>query len=104
MIANLKFSISNFRFHRAFPCRTTPVNPRRPAPARPTPALLVLALALTLAPGCATIGGGRSLVPTRYETKAGPYMVYTNAPLPADAPALKQLRGLGRQLEATLGV
>ena len=76
------------------------MNPRRPAPARPTLALLAIALA----PGCATIGPGRSLVPTRHETKAGPYVVYTNAPLPADAPALKQLRGLGRQLEATLGV
>ncbi len=74
-----------------------------PRPAAIAWPLLAL-LALATAPGCATMGPGRSLVPTRYEAKAGPYVVHTNAPLPADAPALRQLRGLARQLEATLGV
>ena len=65
-------------------------------------ALLLLALG---ASGCATMGGaGRATMPTRYEREAGPFTVFTNAPLEADAPAIRQLQALGRQLEATLGV
>ena len=56
-------------------------------------------------PGCATLGGsGTALVPTRYQTRTGPYVVATNAPLPVDASALRQLQALDRQVEATLGV
>ena len=58
-----------------------------------------------LATGCATMGPqGRSLVPTRHEAKVGPFLVRTNAPLAQDAPALRQLAALERQVEATLGL
>lgn len=68
-------------------------------------AILWLGTALILS-GCATMGGGqmRSLVPTRHEAKVGPFSVRTNFALPADAPALRQLAALERQVEATLGV
>ncbi len=55
--------------------------------------------------GCATLGtSDRSLVPTRYQTRTGPYVVSTNQPLSADAPALRQLQLLERQMETKLGV
>ncbi len=61
--------------------------------------------ATLLAGGCATLGNsGRSLVPTRHEARVGPFSVRTNSPLPADAPALRQLSALERQVQATLGV
>jgi hypothetical protein len=43
-------------------------------------------------------------VPSRCQTRTGPYVVFTNAPLPLDAPAVRQLQALDRQVEATLGV
>jgi hypothetical protein len=62
-------------------------------------------LAVLAGTGCATLGGsGPPLVPTRCQVRTGPYVVSTNAPLPADAPALRQLRALDRQVEATLGI
>jgi hypothetical protein len=62
-------------------------------------------LPLLLGPGCATVGdAGTSLVPTRYQTRTGPYLVATNVPLPADAPALRHLRSLQDQVGATLGL
>src|SRR5436189_69989 len=65
--------------------------------------LLVLALAV---PGCATLGGPAApgLVPTRHQTRTGPYAVFTNFSLPADAPAIRQLAALDRQVAEGLGV
>jgi hypothetical protein len=67
-------------------------------------------LTLPLASGCATTGSSlagstlNSIVPTRFETRVGPYIVYTHNPLPTDAPMVRHLQSLERQLEATLGV
>src|SRR5262245_59408982 len=51
---------------------------------------LILGFVATLgALGCATMGEqGESLVPTRYRTRTGPYAVYSNFPIAADAPAI----------------
>ena len=56
--------------------------------------------------GCATLGGdpGQPLVPTRYETRTGPFAVYTNVPIAADAPAIRSLQSLERDLETSLGL
>jgi hypothetical protein len=55
--------------------------------------------------GCATLGDrGQPLVPTRYETRTGPYAVYSNFPIPPDAPAIRSLQALERDIEANLGI
>lgn len=65
----------------------------------------LVALASAVLAGCASVGQqNQSLVPTRYKTQAGPYAIYTNFPLPSDAPAVRHLQALERQVEATLDV
>ncbi|MBV8315755.1 MAG: hypothetical protein JOZ53_12515, partial [Planctomycetaceae bacterium] len=71
-------------------------------PARHCPTWWLLA-ALSVA-GCATIEPqAQSLVPTRYQTRTGPYAVFTNFPIAADAPAIRSLQALERDIEANLG-
>jgi Protein of unknown function (DUF1570) len=62
--------------------------------------------ALVLSAGCATVKppSNGALVPSQYQTRTGPYCVYTNAPMAADAPAIRHLQSLERQLEQALGV
>ncbi len=69
----------------------------------PRPILYVLVL---MAVGCATVKPptGTALVPTDFQTRTGPYCVFTGAPLPADAPAIRHLQSLELQLASTLGV
>jgi hypothetical protein len=60
-------------------------------------------------PGCVTLptapgAQARSLVPTRYKLETGPYVIYTNNPLPNDAPEVVQLVSLEDQLQRTLGL
>lgn len=53
--------------------------------------------------GCATMGTRpNTLVPTRHTLDAGPYRISTNAPLDADAPAVRSLVALERQMRHTL--
>lgn len=67
--------------------------------------LLAFALALASASGCAAMRETRtSLIPTRYQTRTGPYTVATNFPIAADAPAIRQLQALERQVESELGL
>jgi hypothetical protein len=47
---------------------------------------------------------GQSLVPTRYQTRTGPFIVSTNFAIASDAPAIRSLQALERDVEATLGV
>ena len=74
------------------------------------PASLFLTLALALSAclavaGCATLGEqGQSLVPTQYRTRTGPYSVFSNFPIAADAPAIRSLHALENDVEANLGV
>jgi hypothetical protein len=55
--------------------------------------------------GCATLGDqGQPLVPTQCKTRTGPYIVYSSAPLKADAPAIRSLQTLERDIEQNLGI
>ncbi|QEH37904.1 hypothetical protein OJF2_64960 [Aquisphaera giovannonii] len=73
------------------------------APRRgPLPAL-VLAIAAIQA-GCATMGErGVSLVPTKYQVRTGPFLIFSNSPIPADSPAVRCLHALEGDLQARLG-
>lgn len=67
------------------------------------PAMVPLLLTVGFA-GCATLRPeGRTLVPTRYQTRAGPYAVFTNGPLDAEMPAIRHLASLQQELERSLG-
>jgi hypothetical protein len=73
----------------------------RPAPLRP---ILWLLTCLGCA-GCATFGDqGQPLVPTRYQTRTGPFAVFTNFPMPADAPAIRSLHALEADIGSSLGL
>ena len=65
-----------------------------------------LLAALAIAAGCATVKppSNGALVPTQYQTRTGPYCVYTNTPMSAEAPAIRHLQSLERQVETALGV
>jgi hypothetical protein len=57
--------------------------------------------------GCAAFGLGEReppLVPTRFETRTGPYTVFSNLPIPTDAPAIRSLQTLEADIEANLGI
>ncbi len=76
---------------------------RRPAPlslgARLWPLFALLCL------GCATLGErGQPLVPTGHQTSTGPYIVFSNFPIKPDAPAIRSLQLLERDIEANLGI
>ena len=76
--------------------------PSTPRPLRPPVAAMIAVASLA---GCATMGDrGQPLVPTAYQTKTGPYVVFTNYPLPADDGVIKQLNALKVQFEETLGL
>jgi hypothetical protein len=72
-------------------------------PARMASLLLVL-LALPMA-GCHSFDTrGRPLVPTRYQTRTGPYRLWTHTPIAAEEPTLANLQSLERQVESELGI
>jgi hypothetical protein len=75
----------------------------RPAPSR-SRSIRIFLVALTCA-GCATFRDREPpLVPTRFETRTGPYAVFSNAPIPAEAPAIRSLQTLETDIEANLGI
>jgi hypothetical protein len=61
---------------------------------------------LAVLQGCATVRppAGPSLVPTQFQTRTGPYCVFTNTPLPADSPSIQHLQSLESQIQTTLGL
>jgi len=62
-------------------------------------------VACLLLAGCATVATtARPLVPSRHQVRAGPYVVATNEPIAEDDPAVRQLRSLDAELEASLGL
>ena len=72
---------------------------------RPRARMVVAAILLGPIAGCASMGDrGQPLVPTEYQTKTGPYVVFTNDPLPADDGVVRQLTALRAQFEETLGL
>ncbi|MGC8638253.1 MAG: DUF1570 domain-containing protein [Isosphaeraceae bacterium] len=64
-----------------------------------------LVLALFASPwGCATMGDlGQSLVPTRYQVRTGPFLIYSNTPITSDWPAIRCLHALETDLSTHLG-
>ncbi len=55
--------------------------------------------------GCATLGSqGQALIPTRYQTRTGPFIVFTSTPTAPDAPAIRCLRALESDVATTLGM
>jgi hypothetical protein len=75
--------------------------------ARPAPRWQKLALLTAFViNGCATLGGdpGQPLVPSRYETRTGPFAIYTNTAITGDAQAVRSLRSLERDLTSRLGL
>jgi len=56
--------------------------------------------------GCATMGSehGQPLVPTQYQTRTGPFTVFTGVPIAPDAPAIRSLQSLERDVRTTLRV
>jgi hypothetical protein len=55
---------------------------------------------------CSTLNNNpaNSLVPTRFQTRTGPYVVFTNHPVPTDAAPIRHLQSLERQLAVNLAV
>ena len=50
---------------------------------------------VVLPAGCATLGDhGQTLVPTRYQVRTGPFLVYSSTPIPADSPPIRCLHSL----------
>ena len=67
------------------------------------PGWLFLAV-LTLGCGCATMADrGQSLVPTRYQVRTGPFLIYSNTPISSDWPAIRCLHSLETDLSNHLG-
>ncbi len=66
--------------------------------------VLVLAMLVgVLAAGCATTGNrGSSLLPTQYKVATGPFVIHSNSPVEADAPAVRALGDLKDDLAARL--
>jgi hypothetical protein len=84
----------------------TPLTPRRTNRRHDGRSLLAL-LSLSLGClGCATLGKdqGQPLVPSRYETRTGPFAVFTDAPIAPDAPAVRSLIGLEHDLKSSFGL
>jgi hypothetical protein len=55
------------------------------------------------ASGCATLGDrGQALVPTRYQVRTGPFLIYSSTPIPADSPSVRCLRSLETDLVSKL--
>ncbi|MFO0888685.1 MAG: hypothetical protein U0790_05990 [Isosphaeraceae bacterium] len=78
-----------------------------PSPRRWPRALAAAALLVALAAGpigCATMGQrGASLVPTRYQLRTGPFLLYSDTPIPADSTAIRCLHSLETDLTGRLG-
>ncbi len=65
--------------------------------------LLVVPFLVFLPLGCATLGDrGQELVPTRYQVRTGPFLVYSSTPIPADSPAIRCLHSLETDLSSRL--
>jgi hypothetical protein len=53
--------------------------------------------------GCAALGQrGTALVPTRYQVRTGPFLLYSDSPIPADSTAIRCLHSLETDLTSRL--
>ena len=65
-------------------------------------ALWIVPLPL-LAASCATLSDhGQPLVPTRYQLRTGPFVIFSNFPMTDDPPAVRCLQALERDIEKNL--
>jgi hypothetical protein len=77
-------------------------NPRAAQGDTSASAWLLLALCLS-SQGCATLGDrGPTLVPTRYQVRTGPFLIYSNTAISADSPAVRCLHSLETDLTSRL--
>lgn len=80
--------------------RTNPIGTTTQLRSRATSIPLLLAC---LAVGCAVTGDrGKTLVPTRYQLRTGPFLVYSNTPIPADSASVRCLQSLESDLTSRL--
>lgn len=79
---------------------------RRTAPDRHARSLRATALVALVFAGCATLGNdaGQPLVPSRFQTRSGPFAVFTPSAIAPDAPAIRCLQALERDVETNLGL
>jgi hypothetical protein len=63
-----------------------------------------LALLLLGWAGCAAFDRGKPLVPSQYQVRTGPFVVFSNAPMGEDPPAVRCLRALERDTARELGL
>jgi hypothetical protein len=54
--------------------------------------------------GCAAFDRGQTLVPSRYQVHTGPFIVYSNSPMPENPPAVRCLQELERDVGQELGL
>jgi phage terminase small subunit len=54
--------------------------------------------------GCAAFDRGQALVPTRYQVRTGPFIVFSNSPMSEDPPAVRCLQALERDVARELGL
>jgi hypothetical protein len=68
--------------------------------------MMAASLVTIAASGCASLGrhDGKPLVPARVLTQSGPYRIWTNEPIEADAPAVRELASLDRQVRRELAL
>jgi hypothetical protein len=72
---------------------------RRPARLRAAWVLLLAGWA-----GCAAFDKGQTLVPTKYQLRAGPFIVFSHTQLAEDAPPIRCLQALGRDIGQALSL
>ena len=74
----------------------------------PRPVRLAWIAALATFAGCATMGlgskSGKSLIPTAFQIRTGPYVICTSEKLDANAPVVRQLQSLEVQARETLSL
>ena len=75
-----------------------------PGPRHRLPALVLILAGLCGCQGCASMGldRGKTLVPTGFQTRTGPFLICTNSRLDPGAPVVRELNALETQLVSTL--
>lgn len=53
--------------------------------------------------GCASLDRGQTLVPSKHQVRTGPFVVFSNAPMPQDSPAIRCLKALEQDIGRELG-
>src|SRR5262249_54061907 len=77
----------------------------RPTTRRPgRPAAAMALLLLSTWAGCSALDKGRTLVPSEHHVRTGPFVVYTNSPMPENPPAVRCLEALERDVARELGL